>query len=782
MIVHFNDSDPAMLPAPSQDKTGPQLDFAAIFAAMRRNKRIMFLSVLIAVGIGAVHVQTSPRSYLAATEVMIIEEFAGSAQNFNRPATLAQNEITLDSARKVLESQKLALAVVDMLDLHARPEMLSNESSLARQGIDNVRGLILGLLPAEQAAPAQIDPETADQLARMSAADTLRQGIEVRREGRSSVFSIRYTSNNPQFAAEVVNAYGQAFLADQLIGNVEASSSVLDWLHDRLMVIQENSAQAALKAEEFRARNGLLTVAGESIRVQTISQLNADLAAATVELAQIRALKTVYAELRELDPIEFVRSGAAGVRVPAAEFAAGQQRLLDLQQSLDDVERRQGPGHSAAIRLRAQIEREGNTLQREIASLYETTRNAARVKEAEVEMLRASIEDFSNENLQLATARVELQSLERQAGILDALNETYLMRMKDLEQTQTFPVANVRVLSVSDVPEKPVAPRKTIIMGFMLLMGTMVGGGLSVLRDGREKVIRTSDALYDASGRPFLGYLPMLTLNEVKALPEPQEAKARPVLPRYNRLRKSGTCQQPDPFRYPFPALKHPRSHYTETLRNIRNACETSALGKSGYVLGVVSLRPGEGKTTLAQNLAALTAVSGSSVLLVDGDVRTSGMSQRLGQSEGVGLRDVLQGTAAMHNAIRKETSTGLHFMSSGFSPDDAHAGDSLYSSRFRDMLDEARSRYALTIVDLAPLGPVSDARALLPAIDGLVMVVEWGRMPIGLLQKTLSMDPVLYKKILGITLSKTNMTSLRDYTRLDETGNYYDVYASKHA
>ncbi len=763
MLVRFNDSNPAMAPELRPARNGMEIDLAGFAATLRRQHIVMLGAMLGALALGMLHVLTAPRVYMASTQVMIGEDIAGVGDGFSRGGGQTQNEVMLESALRVLQSQTLALAVVNELSLHESEAFLAPPQSLLGRIVGFPR-MVLGALSSGRAAPVtEADPEAAEMHQRMLAADALRDSIEVRREGRSSVFLVRYTSTDPELVAAVANAYGQAFVSDQLIGNVEASSRVLDWLQNRLFVIQDNSSQAALRAEEFRARSGLETIGGESITVQMIAQLNADLATATVEVARMRALSTIYAELRALDPEQFVQSGAAGARVPDAEFSAGQERLLSLQQRLDEAERRYGLDHAAVLQLRERIATEGRALQREMQRLHETTVNALRARETEIAILRDSINEIAVENRGLATARVELRAMEQQAEIYEALNEAYLLRLKDLEQTQTFPVTNVRVLSFADVPTNPIAPRKSVILMVMLVLGALAGAAFALWRERAQNFIRTREELQAATGLPFLGYLPQIEPDD---LGTPAEADALPKQPRNSDEPRKG-------FKYDFAALKNPRSHFTETLRNMRVILEGNTSSTAGYVLGVASIRPGEGKTTTAENLAALVAASGRSVLLVDADVRTSSLSRKFRQSMGTGLREVLLGRAGWEEALRREQNTGLHFLPSTFPANDPLAGDLVGAPEFRTLINEARRRYAFTIIDLAPLGMVSDARALVPVLNGLVMIVEWGKISKDLLQATLSEDPLLYEKLLGVALNKTDIKALGKYSRNEPFEGY---------
>ncbi len=766
VLLNITDSDPAMTPpAPAPERASTTIDLGALLAALRRHWSVVLSSVVVSLGLGVAYLVTAPRSYMAITQVMIGEEVAGAASGINRPTTLVQSEVMLESALKLLQSQALALAVVDALDLHQHPAIVAPDRSLPARAAAWLRDAVASLLPAAGLPDLEPDPETEMLRSRLSAAAALSDDIDVRREGRSAVFRIRFFSTDPVLAADVVNAYAQAFVSDQLIGNVEASARVLDWLQDRLQVIQQDATMAALQAEEFRARSGLMTVSGETLAMQTIAALNTDLSAATVQLTRARALASVYAALKDLDPARFVETGAAGARLAdAAEVADGHGRLQALLQRREDVERERGRDHVEVARLTTRIEAEARALQRQMERLHATALNEVQALEAEVDMLQASLAEISEANLRNARARVELQSLERQAETFEALNETYLLRLRDLEQTQTFPVTNVRVLSQANVPEDAVAPRRSLVMAAMLLLGGIAGGGLAVWRDRRLQAIRSREDVQEVSGLPFFGYLPQLTQEEIEA--------AVPAVPAA-RPRGRGRGKPRNAFEHGFNVLQHPHSQFTETMRAIRIGCEPDMAERAGHVVGVISLLPGEGKTTVAANLAAMMAVSGRSVLLVDADLRTSGLTRSLRQGMGIGLRNVLQERTAWRVALRQEQNTGLHLLPSNFPLNDPDAGNIAATSGFRELIAEARMDYGLTVIDLAPLGPVSDARALLPVIDGLVMVVEWGRIRRDVLAAALGDEPMVYDRLLGITLNKTDMRALGKFPRADVMGGY---------
>lgn len=105
------------------------------------------------------------------------------------------------------------------------------------------------------------------------------------------------------------------------------------------------------------------------------------------------------------------------------------------------------------------------------------------------------------------------------------------------------------------------------------------------------------------------------------------------------------------------------------------------------------------------------------------------------------------------------------------------HSSEMLGSKGMRQLLAAARARYSHVILDLAPLGPVVDARVVVPMVDQVVMVAEWGKTPKALLRETLMNEPALMEKTLGVVLNKVDMESLRDYVPQTGGEHYYEEY-----
>jgi capsular exopolysaccharide synthesis family protein len=147
----------------------------------------------------------------------------------------------------------------------------------------------------------------------------------------------------------------------------------------------------------------------------------------------------------------------------------------------------------------------------------------------------------------------------------------------------------------------------------------------------------------------------------------------------------------------------------------------------------VTSACEGEGKTTVAANLAAGAASSGDAVLLIEADLRHPNVLRRLRLKPEAGLVQILEGVAERGHVNRNAPVAGARngdgrfdVLDSGGATDRAAA--LLKSPRMDRLLADARDEYDLVVVDTPPVGRVADAIPLLAHADGVLLCTLIGR------------------------------------------------------
>jgi capsular exopolysaccharide synthesis family protein len=167
----------------------------------------------------------------------------------------------------------------------------------------------------------------------------------------------------------------------------------------------------------------------------------------------------------------------------------------------------------------------------------------------------------------------------------------------------------------------------------------------------------------------------------------------------------------------------YPKSEVAEAYRTIRTGIRFGITDASSRTLLVTSPSPGDGKTTVASNLAIAIAQTGKRVLLLDADCRRPMIHRVYGIPEEHGLASVLSGQSDLANAIHHSSTENLDILPCGPLP--PNPAEMLNSEVFTTLLRDLSSQYDQVVVDSPPVAPVTDARILAAACDATVLVIR---------------------------------------------------------
>lgn len=172
-------------------------------------------------------------------------------------------------------------------------------------------------------------------------------------------------------------------------------------------------------------------------------------------------------------------------------------------------------------------------------------------------------------------------------------------------------------------------------------------------------------------------------------------------------------------------AETRPASKRAEAVRQIRANLQFSELERPFKVLVVTSAAPGEGKTTLAVDLALTLAQAGRRVVLVDADLRRPSVSTAFSVTNTPGLTEALIGETSLPDALVDWKQSGLKVLPSGAPL--ARPGDLLGSTLMGELVSSLLVDHELVVLDTSPLLPVADTTSLLTHADAVLMVVQEG-------------------------------------------------------
>ncbi|WP_435022694.1 polysaccharide biosynthesis tyrosine autokinase (plasmid) [Tundrisphaera sp. TA3] len=201
-------------------------------------------------------------------------------------------------------------------------------------------------------------------------------------------------------------------------------------------------------------------------------------------------------------------------------------------------------------------------------------------------------------------------------------------------------------------------------------------------------------------------------------------------------------------------------ARFVQSLDHLRVALCDGGIPGQGRVVLITSATGGEGKTTLSAHLAARCANAGTSLLLIDADMRHASLGRLLDVPTGLGLADVLNGDITIEEAMSTVQAGGFSFLSAGTPGIDPSR--ILTSFRFASLIDQLRGMFDLVLIDSPPILPVPDALLMGRHVDGVVMSSRFdaSRLPMverASRQLAMANIPVLGMVVNGAPASSTD-------------------------
>jgi capsular exopolysaccharide synthesis family protein len=214
-----------------------------------------------------------------------------------------------------------------------------------------------------------------------------------------------------------------------------------------------------------------------------------------------------------------------------------------------------------------------------------------------------------------------------------------------------------------------------------------------------------------------------------------------------------------------------------ESFRHVRTKLQHTASLDTTRSIMVTSSSPGDGKTTIACNLAAGLALNGRRILLVDANFRRPEVNKVFGLSTDQGFSDVLNAVAAFDEVIQETQVPNLAVMAAG--PKPMNPTELFESQLLIDFIERALEEFDHVIFDSGPLMVVAEAQAMAPRVDGVISVVRYKTNNRGLLQRMRDELRRTKAEHLGVILNAVRAQGGGYYRRNIQT--YYD-YANQPA
>ena len=348
-----------------------------------------------------------------------------------------------------------------------------------------------------------------------------------------------------------------------------------------------------------------------------------------------------------------------------------------------------------------------------------------------VSEVTGSIAAAADLNTVLLTATVTNSSPERSLAIATAISTQFGQMVAQLDNHGSPENANVvlNVVSGPTLNPVPVSPRKTLNIGLGVLLGLALGLAAAILREVLDNTVRSPQVLRTMSEAPVLG-----------VIAADRGSKKSPLI-----------------------VDNHARSVRAEAFRQLRTNLQFIDAARPVGVLVVTSSIANEGKSTTAINLAVSFSDSGRRVLLIEADLRRPRVAEYLDLEGAVGLTNVLVGQAAIDDVLQPWGRGGLTVLPSGTIP--PNPSELMGSPLMAELIIQLRKSFDMIIIDTPPVLPVTDAAVASRLVDGVVLVVRYGKTTRNQVSTALRSLTAVDARVLGTVLTMSPVKGAEAYS-----------------
>src|SRR5271155_4013216 len=468
---------PSVLPWDQMPREPHLLDYLII---LRKHQWLILTFLLTVVTVVTIASFKMKPVYEAAARVEVDKESSQNTLPFQDESAYDEYvdmDSYLETQTKILESETLAFQTIKSLDLGRSPEFGGGPNALAtvQGGAGSRRPAILSAFLG---------------------------GLSVKRVPNTRLIEVRFEAEDPQLAAQIVNAHIQNYIEENFRSKYDATTRASNWLSaelEELRIKVEKSEDARIAYER---QNQIWEIDDKKdITSQKLTDLSKAVTDAQTTMAEKEAL------------YRMAISGNVDA-LPASRENVVVQDLLKRKSELDenyaDAVNLYGPNYPKVQRLAAQQKEVEGDLEKARKTIIESVEQEFNTTRQRVELLQEAVDKQKGEANDLAEKLVQYHILQHDAESNKALYDGLLQKLKEAGITAGLRSSNIRVVDPALAPASPSRPQKSRNILLAVLVGFVGGVGLALFREYLDNTVKSPDDIEALAGLPSLAVVPSL--------------------------------------------------------------------------------------------------------------------------------------------------------------------------------------------------------------------------------------------------------------------------------
>ena len=661
--------------------------------------------IIVAIGLGILSTMLEPRRFTSTSEIQIGrgKRNITNVKGIEQPDDIMGDEF-YNTQYALLKARSLAERVARNLKLGDNPDFL------IASGIkpDNLGGA---------AAPGQLAAPEVRSGRENTAVGILMGGISIHPEHNSSLVSISFTSQSPQWAARIANAWPEQYIAANIDREIGATADARGYLEQRLGDLRNRMQQSEQNLINYASVNDIITL-GATRDASGKTEEPRTLAASNLE-----ALTTLWmaakADLVAAKSKAATRNNAANADVVDNAVISGlRAKRHDLEGEYARLMIQFKPGYPAARAIKSTLDSLDSAIAREtarVSGVRLSTYAEAANREAE---LRSQMAAAKIKFDQQQRSSIQYHIYQREVDTNRQLYDSLLQRYKDIGIVGDVGSNNIVVVDQAKVPGGPSSPNLNHNVFVALMAGLVLAAAAVFALETIGEGIRFPGDVERLLNLPLVGATPLTDSASVDKLSDP-------------------------------------KSQISEAYFSVSTALAFATSHGLPKSILVTSAQPNEGKSTTAMGLAIAIASTGKRVLLIDGDMRSPSVHKMLGYDNSGGLSNILAGNANMQSFVGKTNFKNVSVVLAGPSP--LSPVELLSGDRLMQVMHTFSGQFDQIVVDSPPVVGIADAMLLGRAVEGTVLVIQAEGAAIRIIRAALQRLLISQTRVLGVVVTKVN-------------------------
>lgn len=510
-----------------------------------------------------------------------------------------------------------------------------------------------------------------------AAVDEVQRNLKIAQTTKqSSILKLTYMDNVPLRAIAVTNALADEYLNRSTNRKTEEASRTLRFIDRQLGSINKSLQNSESNLEKFKKKSSMLSVGTKADGiVLKLSEYESKLAEESI---QEKMLDNLYTDIKKGKNLEDI--SAVGLNLQSEGIPNLIKTLQDNIIKKKILREEYAASHPELKKLSLLI----NQTKKRLANTLRTLKIRVSTHK---NLLKKTIHKYEMMMKTLPEKEKVFGNLLRSFSVNEKIYSYLLEKRAATAIAKAATVNQNRILDRAIEIKVPVKPKRKLIVIIGLILGLIFGVFLAFIREFMDDTIKKVEDIEKFSAVPVIGTIPILTKKSTKVT-----------------------------------IFESPKSMTSEAFRALRSNLQFLSSNAS-LVISVTSTVAGEGKTTIAANLASIISLTGKKTIVLNLDMRKPTLHKKFGLANNKGMSSLLSKHASLEEVIQETEYANLSIISSGPTP--PNPSELILGEEMQKTIVLLKEQYDVILFDTPPVGLISDAITLIQHSDITLYVLR---------------------------------------------------------